>query len=257
MGKNVVVKIGVIGGSGLEDKLGLGFAEKSVETPYGKPSSPLATGKIGGVETVFLARHGKTHSLSPSNVNYAANASALKQEGCTHVIAATACGSLRGEINPGDFVFPSQFIDFTKLRKTTLMEKPLHIAMDKPFCMPLSETLAKTADSIGISNHAGKTVLTIEGPRFSTKAESKMYRSLGADAVNMTTVPEVTFARELKMHYASIAMVTDYDCWKDSEEPVSFQIVLERMEKNAVSLERLLNAVIPEIRDYDCDYSRA
>jgi 5'-methylthioadenosine phosphorylase len=251
----VAVKIGVIGGSGSENSLGaIDFVEKNVETPYGKPSSPLAIGKIGGVETVFLARHGKTHTLSPSNVNYAANVSALKQEGCTHVIAVTACGSLKDEIKPGDFVFPDQFIDFTKLRKTTLFEKPVHTAMDKPFCKPLTEILVKTAGKLSLPSHAGKTILTIEGPRFSTKAESKMYRMLGADVVNMTTVPEVVFVRELKMHYATIAMITDYDCWRDSEEPVSFEMVLKQMEKNALSLEKLLNAAIPEIRDYDCGY---
>jgi len=250
-----MVKIGVIGGSGLETRLGgRNSIEKNVETPYGKPQSPLAAGKIGGVEIVFLARHGKTHSASPSDVNYLANVSALKQEGCTHIISATACGSLREEIKPGDFVFPGQFIDFTKRRKTTFFEKPVHTPMSLPFCKPLSETLARTADSLEMPNHTGKTIVTVEGPRFSTKAESAMFRLLGADVINMTTVPEVVLARELKMHYSAVAMATDYDCWKDSEEPVTFEMILKRMEANGDKLEKLLNAAIPQIRGYGCEY---
>ncbi|VAX31932.1 5'-methylthioadenosine phosphorylase, partial [hydrothermal vent metagenome] len=218
------VKVGIIGGSGLDDpKIIKGAKEKNVKTPYGKPSSPLTVGKIDGVDVVILARHGKKHSIYPTAVNYRANLSALKKEGCTHILATTAVGSLRARIKPADFVFIDQFIDFTKHRTLTFHEKKVvHTPMAEPFCGELRSLLIKTAKGLKLRHHKKGTVITIEGPRFSTKAESHMFRGFGADVINMSTVPEVILARELGICYQSIAMSTDYDCWKEGEEPVTW-----------------------------------
>lgn len=249
-----MVKIGIIGGSGLDDpKLISDYSEKTVTTEFGKPESNLTLGKIGGVEVVILARHGKKHQTNPTNVNYRANIRVLKDAGCTHIIATTACGSLREDIRPGDIVFLDQFIDFTKQRKLTFFDKEVvHTPMADPFCPHLRDTLGHTANALKLRNHHEGTVVTIEGPRFSSRAESEMFRKLGADVINMTTVPEVTLAREAGMHYASIAMSTDYDCWKEGEESVSFELVLERMRDNASKVKRLLFEAIPKVGNKSC-----
>lgn len=219
-----MVKIGIIGGSGLDNPDILkNPSVVNVSTPYGAPSSELTCGAIGGVDVAILARHGKGHSIYPSGVNFRANIFALKEYGCTHILAATAVGSLRKEIEPGHIVFPSQFIDFTRKREVTFFDKGevVHTPMAEPFCPNLRALYAETAKALGIKYHENKTVITIEGPRFSTKAESHMFRGFGADIINMSTVPEVNLAREMKIHYASVAMSTDYDCWHEEEEPVT------------------------------------
>ncbi|NXW09497.1 MTAP phosphorylase, partial [Fregetta grallaria] len=206
-------KIGIIGGTGLDDPDILeGRTEKYVDTPYGKPSDALILGKIKNVDCVLLARHGRHHTIMPSNVNYRANIWALKEENCSHVLVTTACGSLREEIQPGDLVIIDQFIDRTTKRHCTLYDGQ-HST--------LSGVLIETAKKLGLQCHSKGTVITIEGPRFSSRAESLMFRSWGADVINMTTVPEVILAKEAGMSYASIAMATDYDCWKEHEEAVS------------------------------------
>ena len=236
-----------------DPKLLKDIEEKSVDTPYGKPSSNLTIGKIGSVDIVILARHGKDHSIYPTGVNYRANLHALKSEGCTHILATTAVGSLREEIRPGDFVFIDQFIDFTKQRHLTFhTDEVVHTAMSDPFCGKLRSLLMESAENLGFSYHAKGTVAVIEGPRFSTKAESHMFRLLGADVINMSTVPEVILARELGICYQSIAMSTDYDCWREDEMAVTWDMIVKVMSQNADNVKRLLSEVIPNIKYTEC-----
>ncbi len=249
------IKIGIIGGSGLDDPDLLRNARKEVvDTPYGEPSSPLKTGALSGVETVILGRHGSDHSIYPTGVNYRANIHALKEVGCTHLLATTAVGSLREAIKPGDLVFIDQFIDQTKHRASTFHdEQVIHTPMAEPFCKKLSALLADTALALGLRHHVTGTVVTIEGPRFSTKAESHMFRLLGGDVINMSTVPEIVLARELGLCYQSIAMSTDYDCWKDDEKPVTWEMIVETMEANAENVKRLIATTVPKISHIDCE----
>jgi 5'-methylthioadenosine phosphorylase len=248
------VKIGIIGGSGLDDpKLMKDAKEKKVKTPYGSPSSPLTIGKINGIDVVILARHGKDHSIYPTGVNFRANIYALKKEGCTHILATTAVGSLREEIRPGDLVFVDQFIDFTKHRPLTFHdEKVIHTPMSEPFCKDIRALLISSAKELKLRHHPKGTVITIEGPRFSTKAESHMFRAWGADVINMSTAPEVILAREAGICYQTIAMSTDYDCWKEGEEPVTWDMILSIMSKNADNVKKLILKTIPKIKNIKC-----
>ncbi|KAM6972462.1 uncharacterized protein FYW47_004609 [Aplochiton taeniatus] len=259
MTTNVHIKIGIIGGSGLDDPDILeGRTERYVDTPYGKPSDALILGKIKNVECVLLARHGRQHTIMPTNVNYQANIWALREEGCTHVLVTTACGSLREEIQPGDIVIIDQFIDRTTKRAQTLFDgQPTsppgvcHIPMADPFCAKTREVLVEVARTLGIKCHTRGTMITIEGPRFSSRAESLMYRQCGADVINMSTVPEVVLAKEAGLCYASIAMATDYDCWKEHEEVVCVDNVLKTMKENSNKASSLLLTVIPQICQMD------
>jgi 5'-methylthioadenosine phosphorylase len=249
------IKVGIIGGSGMDDpRLMKGIKEKKIKTPYGSPSSPLTIGKIDGIDTVILARHGKKHSIYPTGVNFRANMYALKKEGCTHILATTAVGSLREKIKPGDFVFVDQFIDFTKHRTLTFHDKKVvHTAMSEPFCDNLRLLLVDSAKELKLRHQRNGTIITIEGPRFSTKAESHMFRAWGADVINMSTVPEVILARELGMCYQTIAMSTDYDCWKEGEEPVTWEMILSVMSKNTDNVKKLLLKTISKIKNTDCN----
>jgi len=249
------IKIGIIGGSGLDDpQLLKNKKEKKVKTPYGSPSSALTFGKIDGTDVVILARHGKKHSIYPTGVNFRANISALKKEGCTHILATTAVGSLREKIKPGDLVFVDQFIDFTKHRNLTFHDKKVvHTPMAEPFCADLRKLLVSSAKELKLRHHNAGTVITIEGPRFSTKAESHMFRMFGADVINMSTVPEVILAREAGICYQSIAMSTDYDCWKEGEEPVTWEMILKIMHQNSENVKKLLVRTISKIKSTDCD----
>ena len=243
------MRIGIIGGSGLDNpEIIKDPVTKEVETKYGVPSSPLVTGKIAGVEVVILARHGQRHQFSPTQVNNRANIIALKNAGVTHIIATTACGSLRREIDRGDLVVLDQFIDFTRFRKNTFAESfengIVHVPMARPFDETLRQQLYKTAQKLGVNVHPAGCVVTIEGPRFSTIAESKMFRLWGADVINMSTAPEAMLANEASIPYAAIAMSTDYDCWKEDEESVTWEDVLEVFNKNANNVKQLLIKVI-------------
>jgi len=253
------LKVGIIGGSGMDDpKLMKNKREKKVKTPYGNPSSSLTVGNINGVDTVILARHGKKHSIYPTGVNYRANIHALKKEGCTHILATTAVGSLRAKIKPGDFVFIDQFIDFTKHRPLTFHDKKvIHTPMSKPFCEGLRALLVSSAKELKLRHHKKGTIVTIEGPRFSTVAESHMFRLLGADVINMSTVPEVILAREVGLCYQSIAMSTDYDCWKEGEEPVTWEMILSIMNKNSENVKKILLKTISKLktRKIECECS--
>jgi 5'-methylthioadenosine phosphorylase len=236
-------KIGIIGGSGLDDpKLLANFQELEVETPFGKPSSALTLGHIGdNNQVVIIARHGKAHSIMPTKVPYRANIWALKEQGCSHIFATTACGSLKEEIKPGDFVFPDQFIDWTKQRSLTFYEdKVIHTPMAEPFSLVIREKLVSAAKQLNIAFHPKGTVITIEGPRFSTKAESNLFRQFSADVINMSTVPEVVLANELNIPYQAIAMATDYDCWREGEEAVTWEMIVKRMVENVENVKKLL-----------------
>ncbi len=249
-----MIKVGIIGGSGLDDPDILkDVKEISVETPYGAPSSVITCGAIEGVEVVIIARHGKDHSIYPSKVNFRANISALKEQGCTHILAATAVGSLREEIAPGHLVFPGQFIDHTRKREVTFFDEDVvvHTSMAEPFCPNLIDLLSSSAGDLGLTYHRDKTVVTIEGPRFSTVAESHMFRGWNADIINMSTVPEVCLAREKKIHYAAVAMSTDYDCWHEEEEPVTWEMIKKTMQENAHNVINLFLNVIPKIKEYE------
>lgn len=256
------VKIGIIGGSGLDDPDILeNRTEIDEDTPYGKPSDKLIAGVIKGVDCILLARHGRKHDIMPSNVNYRANIMALKQQGCTHVIVTNACGSLKEEIHPGDVVFINQFIDRTTRRQSTFYDgQPgslkgiCHIPMHTPFCTHLAQVLCDVTKSLQYQYHPIGTIVVIEGPRFSTKAESNLYRSLGADLVGMTTVPEVVLAKEAGLSYAAICLATDYDCWKEEEEAVSALSVLDVMKSNSHKAKEILLHAIPIIaqKDWDC-----
>ncbi|PLX11932.1 MAG: S-methyl-5'-thioadenosine phosphorylase [Marinilabiliales bacterium] len=245
-------KIGIIGGSGLEKPDILQNPEYvTLQTKYGEPSSKIITGKIARSDIAIISRHGFEHKIPPHNINNAANIIALKELGCTHIIATTACGSLREQIKRGDIVFPDQFIDFTKNRRVSLFDEfppgeMKHTPMAKPFDEHLRSSLISIADQQGITYHKTGTVVTIEGPRFSTKAESHMYRQWGADIINMSTAPECIIANEAEIPYASIAMSTDYDCWKEDENPVSWEEVIEVFNNNVDKVIQLISKALSQ-----------
>lgn len=249
-----MIRIGIIGGSGLENpEILQSSEEKFVETPYGVPSSSLLCGTINGTEIVILSRHGRLHTIPPSKVNNRANIFALNYAGCTHVITSTACGSLREEICRGDLIIPDQFIDFTRHRNITFFEefkpgKMNHTPMADPFDENLRNLIISTARNIGLTIHEKGTLVTIEGPRFSTRAESKMFRIWGADIINMSIAPEVILANELGLPYATIALSTDYDCWKEDEIPVSWEDVIDVFNRNVKNVLRLITEVIREVK---------
>jgi 5'-methylthioadenosine phosphorylase len=247
-----MVKIGIIGGSGLDNPDILQSPEELLmQTPFGSCIT-LKKGKIAGVEVLLLARHGIHHEIPPTQINSRANIDALQRAGCTHILATTACGSLKEEIGRGDLVIIDQFIDFTRHRKITFHEeflphKMVHTPMAEPFSRPLREVLTKSCEELKIKHHKKGTVITIEGPRFSTRAESHMFRMWGADIINMSIAPEAILANEAGIPYAAIAMSTDYDCWKEDEEPVTWEGVLEIFRQNVEKVTKLLIHVIPKI----------
>lgn len=248
-----MTKIGIIGGSGLDDPdIFQKETAQTVETPYGAPSSELTLGKIQGVDVIHLARHGNRHQYSPTQVNYRANIHGLKEAGVTHILATTACGSLREEIGRGDLVILDQFIDFTRHRHVTFYDSfengAMHTGMADPFDAALRNVLYESALALGLAVHFGGTVVTIEGPRFSTRAESKMFRLWGADVINMSVAPEAILAAEAGIPYAAVAMSTDYDCWKEDEPPVSWDEILEVFQHNAENVKNLLIDVIPKLK---------
>jgi len=250
-----VIKIGLIGGSGLE-KLSIfnNPEEVTIQTPYGNPSSTFYKGEIGQHEIYILSRHGRDHAIPPTLVNNRANIQALKQFGCQYILASTACGSLREEIRRGDMVIPDQFIDFTVHRKRSFYEvfEPGvlgHVAMADPFSDKLRKILIDTAGELGLSFHPKGTVVTIEGPRFSTRAESNMFRILGADVINMSIAPEAALANEAGIPYAVIALSTDYDSWRHDEVAVTWEEVLKVFEENVKNVTNLLIHVIPKISE--------
>ncbi len=248
-----MIKVGIIGGSGLDNPDILkNPRDMDVETPWGTPSSLLKIGTIEGVDVILLARHGREHRIPPTEVNYRANINALKEAGCTHILATTAVGSLREEIHRGDLVIIDQFIDFTRHRNITFFEEfephnPAHTPMADPFDKNLRELFISACGALEYPFHPRGTVITIEGPRFSTRAESRMFRIWGADIINMSIAPEAALANEAGIPYAAVAMSTDYDCWKEDEKPVSWEEVLRVFSSNAGKVTNLLATVIPQI----------
>ena len=243
----VEAKIGVIGGSGLYQIDGLtDIRETKVETPFGDPSDLIMTGTLQGVPIAFLPRHGKGHRISPSELPCRANIFALKSLGVERIISISAVGSLKEDIHPLDLVIPDQVIDRTKARVSTFFGRGLvaHIGFAEPFCPHLSQILYETAKELRTKVHSGGTCVVMEGPAFSTKAESQLYRSWGASIVGMTALPEAKLAREAEICYATMAFVTDFDCWHKSAEPVSVEMVVANLMRNAETAKSILKAAI-------------
>ena len=247
-------KIGIIGGTGLEDPSFLGPNKQTKKNnEFGQTSSDIFIGEIADIEIFIISRHGVNHQFSPSAVNYRANIKALSDLGCTHILASTACGSLREEFAPGDFVLPDQFIDWTKNRVSSFYDgsEVKHTAMSEPFSKKLSSLISDTSEDLGLRIHNGGTVISIEGPRFSTKAESLLFKRLGCDIINMTTSTESSLSKEAGIPYQAIAMVTDYDCWKEASEEVSMEIIQKVMKENSNKIKLLLESVVKKLGNSD------
>lgn len=244
-------KIGVIGGSGLYRIEGMTEVEEvEVDTPFGKPSDLITVGKIEGVSMAFLPRHGRGHRLSPTDLPVRANIWALKSLGVEWVISVSAVGSLREHIAPRDLIIPNQLFDRTKSRVNSFFESGLvvHCAFAEPFCSTLSTLLLEAAQGLGdVKVHNGGTYVCMEGPLFSTKAESRLYRSWGMDVIGMTALPEAKLAREAELCYATIACATDYDCWHESEASVTVEMVINNLNANVTNAQRILRAVAQKI----------
>lgn len=246
--------IGIIGGSGLADGIGLDDAQQiEVASPFGAPSGPVTVGTLGGVRFTFLARHGAGHRLPPNAVNYRANIDVLKRCGVTDVLALSAIGSLREELAPGHFVAVDQFIDRTVHRAHSFYGPGMvaHVSLADPVCTTLSGFIAAAAERAGATVHRGGCYLAMEGPQFSTRAESRLYRQWGADVIGMTAMPEARLAREAELPYALLGMVTDYDAWREEEDGVEMTEILEVMHANAATARgavRALAELLPERR---------
>jgi len=253
--------LGVIGGSGLYGMEALhNVVERQVETPFGRPSSPIFLGDIAGQRIAFLARHGIGHVYSPSEVNYRANIFALRLLGVGRVVAVSACGSLREDYAPGDIVIPDQLFDHTVARPRSFFGEGLvaHVSVADPFCSELSDHLARSVSATGAMLHRGGTSITIEGPRFSTRAESNTYRAWGMSLVGMTTAPEAFLAKEAEMCYSVMAHVTDYDVWHMSEEPVTVEMVVRVLEANTrIAQEAIAHLIqhMPSERSCRCGHA--
>ena len=252
-------RIGIIGGSGLYKIEGLTKVKQvAVTTPFGEPSDKLAVGKFEGVEVVFLPRHGVGHRISPSEINYRANIYAMKKLGVERIISVTACGSLRDEIKPLDFVLPDQFVDRTnQARPMTFFGNGVvaHIGFAHPVCRQLNALLYETGKGLGLSIHQGGTYLNMEGPAFSTRAESELYRSWGMDIIGMTNMSEAKLAREAEICYATMAAVTDYDCWHSSHETVTIEMIIRNLQNNIENAKKMIVSVVksmPEKKACSC-----
>lgn len=254
MSKKILAEIGVIGGTGLYAMEELKIhREIKVKTPFGDPSDKLLLGTLSGVKVVFLPRHGRKHALLPGEINQRANMWALKSVGVKTIISASAVGSLRHELPPTHFVFPDQFVDQTKGRPSTFFGNGIvgHVPMAEPFCMAVSDMMYKEAVKLGIKAHKGGTYCCMEGPGFSTKAESNFHRKMGYSIIGMTMATEAKLAREAGFHYAPVSLVTDYDCWKEGEE-VDQHKVSETMAQNIHNIRRLLVKVVPLVAGAGC-----
>ncbi len=248
---NDTIKIGIIGGSGFYQIDGFSIKEeRTITTPFGEPSDNFLIGELNGVELAFLPRHGRGHRLLPSELNYRANIYALKLLGVSHLLAITAVGSLQEDIPPLEMVIPDQLLDRTSQRPSTFFGEGIvaHVPFAEPFCADLSKLLYEAAKEVVSRVHLGGTLVTIEGPMFSTKAESKLYQQWGCDIVGMTTCQEAKLAREAEICYAALAMVTDYDCWKEnSEHEVTVETVLANMKRNSSSAKSIITKIVANI----------
>lgn len=236
-------RTGIIGGSGLYHIDGIEIIDElDLDTPYGKPSDTLTLASIHGHEVVFLPRHGKSHTIPPDKINYRANIYAMKLAGVSEIISLSAVGSLREEISPGDFVLIDQFVDRTRERQSSFFNGPIvaHVSIADPICNSLHFRLQQACEQQGITTHNKGTYLAMQGPQFSTRAESNLYRSWGMDVIGMTNMPEARLAREAEICYATVAMSTDYDCWRENEENVSVTSVIEVMNNNVNKAKSML-----------------
>ena len=243
--------IGIIGGSGLYHIDGMEkVREVRVRTPYGAPSDALVVGTLGVVPVVFLSRHGRGHRTNPTSINYRANIYALKSMGVTHVISISAVGSMKETIHPGDILLPDQFIDLTKHRVSTFFDDGIvaHVGFAEPICRWLADALETAGQTVGARLHRGGTYVCMEGPQFSTKAESRLYRQWGVDVIGMTNMPEAKLAREAELCYATVALVTDYDCWHETAEAVTVETILATLQNNVALAKQLLKAVVPTLQ---------
>jgi 5'-methylthioadenosine phosphorylase len=255
------VKTGIIGGSGLYTMSGLtDTREMKVKTPFGAPSDAIVIGTLEGRRVAFLARHGRGHRLSPSEINYRANICALKMLGAERVISVSAVGSLRDDLPPLDFLIPDQFFDRTRLRVSTFFGDGIvaHVGFDKPTCTHLSAHLADACDRAGVTVHRGGTYVCMEGPQFSTLAESHTYRQLRFDVIGMTNLTEAKLAREAELCYAAFAMITDYDCWHPQHDAVTLEEIIGNLGKNAENVQRAIREAVRAIGDErNCKCGRA
>ena len=248
-------KIGIIGGSGLYNIEGIEKVRAvAVATPFGRPSDKYITGRISAKEVVFLPRHGIGHRISPSEINFRANIYGMKKLGVDRIVSLSACGSLKKELKPLDFVVPDQFVDRTnQSRKMSFFEKGIvaHISFAQPVCPGLSQKVFAAAKKTSSRVHFGGTYLNMEGPAFSTKAESNLYRSWGMDIIGMTNMAEAKLAREAEICYCTLAAVTDYDCWYESEESVTVEMVIANLNKNIQNAKNILRALVPALEEND------
>jgi 5'-methylthioadenosine phosphorylase len=254
-------KIGVIGGTGLYQIEGMAnIREISLDTPFGKPSDSLITGELNGMGIAFLPRHGRGHSILPGEIPYRANIYALKSMGVEHILAVNSCGSFKEEIRPGDLLIPDQVIDRTQGRITTFFGDGVvaHVSIANPFCPELNGILISSAREAGTVIHPQGTYICIEGPAFSTSAESRLYKSWGADVIGMTIFPEAKLAREAEICYTSICCVTDYDSWKEKGEPVTADVIISILRRNVDISKKIIKLALgkmPTIRGCECALS--
>ncbi|AVM75984.1 S-methyl-5'-thioadenosine phosphorylase [Magnetospirillum gryphiswaldense] len=242
--------LGIIGGSGVYDIDGLTNTQwRRVDSPFGQPSDDLLFGELNGQQLVFLPRHGRGHRIPPSELNYRANIDALKRAGVTEIVSVSAVGSLKEELPPGTFVIVDQFIDRTFARTKSFFETGLvaHVSMAHPVCGRLGDIIEQAAKDAGIVAVRGGTYLVMEGPQFSTQAESNLYRQWGCDVIGMTNMPEAKLAREAEMCYATVAMVTDYDCWHPDHDAVTVEQVVKVLLENADRARALVKAIVPQV----------
>ncbi len=248
--------IGIIGGSGIYKIESLkGVKVRRIRTPFGEPSDAYRIGSLGGVEVVFLPRHGAKHSISPSEINYRANIFGMKQLGVSRLISVSACGSLKKELKPLDFVLPDQFVDRTNIgRHMSFFEGGIvaHVSFADPVCKDTAKCIYDAAKKIGLSVVLGGTYINMEGPAFSTRAESNLYRSWGMDIIGMTNIAEARLAREAEMCYATIAAITDYDCWYESEESVTTDMIIANLTKNADNSKKLVTEIVEPLAAKPC-----
>jgi 5'-methylthioadenosine phosphorylase len=255
---NETIHVGIIGGSGLYGMAGLIDArEVRVKTPFGDPSDAIVIGTLEGRRVAFLARHGRGHRLTPSEINYRANICALKMLGVERVLSVSAVGSLRDELPPLDFVIPDQFFDRTRLRVATFFGGGVvaHVGFDKPICTHLAAHIADACDRAGVKAHRSGTYVCMEGPQFSTLAESHTYRKLQFDVIGMTNLTEAKLAREAELCYATIAMITDYDCWHPQHDAVTLDEIIGNLSRNTANVQRVLHEVVrepPDARNCKC-----
>ena len=249
-------KLGIIGGSGLYKMEGFDTTKwKSIKTPWGKPSDSILIAKYKGEETFFLPRHSRGHKINPTNINFRANIDAMKQQGVTDIISVSAVGSLKENLNPGKFVIVDQFIDRTFSRVKTFFDEEIvaHVSMAKPTSPGLSDCCEAVLNKLNIENQKGGVYVAMEGPQFSTLAESNLYKSWGADVIGMTNMPEAKLAREAEIRYCTVAMVTDYDCWHPDHDEVDVSMVIQTLMKNAANAQNMIKEIIKTFKDYSVE----